>query len=159
MNGAHWHLLVNHVAVLGSCFGLLLFGIGAARGDRSLWRAGLWLLVATATAALAAWLTGESAEGIIEDLIAGSGELIEPHEEAGKLAAWFTAALGVFGVAVLRYTRLRERLPRALAVAGLVFALAAAGLLSRTAWLGGQINHPEIRPAGPAAAAEPRERD
>ncbi len=150
MDAVHVHLMMNHVPLLGTVFGLLLLLYGMLRRKNEVIKASLGAFVIAALAAGAVFLTGEAAEEAIEGLAGVSEALIEPHEEAAAVALWIVGTLGVGALAAL-FT-LKRKL-RALAVGVvLVLALAASGGMGWTAYLGGQISHPEIRVGADHAA-------
>ncbi|HEU4698455.1 MAG TPA: hypothetical protein VFS40_04705 [Gemmatimonadales bacterium] len=152
MNAAHLHLLLNHAPVFGVFFALVLLGLARLRRSDDLARVGLLALVASALAALAAMLTGDPAEHAVEHLAGVSEHAIHAHEEAAELAAVVTYVGGGAALAALAFFR-RPALRRPLSGLALLIALAAFGLMARTANLGGQIRHPEIAGPAPAAAA------
>ena len=152
MSGAHIHLLLNHIPVIGILVGFVVFALGVWRRNDSWTRLALGLFAAVALVAVATMLTGESAEEAVENLPGVSESLIEPHEEAAKLAAIGAYVLGAISLAALVWVR-RRPLPRVLTVTVLPVALLVTGLMAYTANLGGQIRHPEIR-AGAVQTAE-----
>ena len=152
MSGAHIHLLLNHIPVIGIFIGFLVFALGVWRRNDSWTRLALGLFAAVALVAVATMLTGESAEEAVENLPGVSESLIEPHEEAAKLAAIGAYVLGAISLAALVWVR-RRPLPRVLTVTVLPVALLVTGLMAYTANLGGQIRHTEIR-AGAVQTAE-----
>jgi len=158
MNWAYVHLLVNHVPVLGTIFGLLLLAAGLWRRKGDLVVASLITFIVCGLAAAGAVWTGERAEDLAEDLPGVTREAVHEHEEAGEQARWASLLLGVAALAALLYRR-RDATggPRWLQGLVLVLALVAAGLLARAADLGGMVRHTEVRgglrsappPAGP----------
>jgi hypothetical protein len=154
MNWAHIHLVLNHVPVLGTVFGLALFGYAVARRDEGLKRIGLGVFAIVALLALPVFFTGEPAEGIVENAPGISEPLIEAHEGAALFALIGVELLGAVALAGLFATR-RGRGPLSAAItrATVLVSLIAAGLMARTANLGGKIHHTEIR-AGVVPAVE-----
>jgi len=144
MNGAHLHLMINHLPVLGVGFGLLLLLVARFRRSTELTNAALVVFVLAAAAAGSAYLTGEPAEGAVEDVAAVTETSIEQHEDAATVALVLTGLLGagaLFGLIGFR----RQALPPSwFTSAALVGALVAGGSMAYTANLGGQIRHPEI---------------
>lgn len=156
MNAAHIHLLLNHVPVLGTVFGLLVLGYGYARDSREVMKAGLWLLVIVGVTGGLVYLTGEPAEGPVEDLAGVSEAVLERHEAA---ALWATIGAGLVGLAALAgLVRWRAAdLPRRYAGAVLALTFGLTGLMGWTANLGGQVRHAEIRSGGSVSAQFERE--
>ena len=154
---AHWHLILNHLPVLGVPFGAALLGIGLLFGRTTLQRSGLAVLVLAGLAAGAAYLTGEPAEHALETQL-GAGtrpeSLIEAHEEAAEAATIATGLLALVSAFALWRLR-RGALARGWTAGALLMAVATALALAWAATLGGRISHPEIRPAAIAAPALP----
>jgi uncharacterized membrane protein len=144
MNGVHVHLLLNHFPVIGILIGLVVFTLGVWRRNDSWTRLALGLFAAVALVAAATMLTGEAAEGAVENLPGVSESIIGTHEDAAKLAAIGTYVLGAISLTALLWIR-RRPLPRALTVMVLPVVLLVSGLMGYAANLGGQIRHTEIR--------------
>lgn len=148
MNGAEIHLMLNHVPILGTLIvaGLLVYGL--ARAQEPVVRAALWLLVVVGLVGVVTYLTGEAAEEVVEEALDVSHEIIESHEH---FALWGLIATGVATLGALAGLFVHRTRPIGNGFAGVVLllTLVAFGTLGYTAYLGGQINHPEIRADGP----------
>lgn len=94
MNPAHWHLMLNHVPVLGTAFGMALIAWALVRKSEELKRVSLGVFVIIALLAIPAYLTGEPAEEIVEHLPGVSEASIEEHEDAAKFAFAGVLVLG-----------------------------------------------------------------
>ena len=155
MSDAHWHLIVNHLPVLGVPFGAALLGLGLLRGQVAFQRAGLGVFVLAGLAAGFAYLTGEPAEHALEAvgaLGARPESLIEAHEEAALTATVISSLLAlVAGLGLWRFRR--GPVGRGWTAGALTLALVATLALGWVATLGGRISHPEIRPAVPVGTA------
>jgi hypothetical protein len=145
MNWAYAHLLINHVPVLGTVFGVLLLAAGLWRRKSDLVVASLVTFLVCGLGAAAAVWTGERAEDLAEDLPGVTEEVVHEHEEAGEQARWASLLLGAAALAALLYRRRAQGGPRWLDALVLLLALVAAGLMARAADLGGQIRHTEVR--------------
>ncbi len=153
MTPAHLHLVLNHVPAIGVVFAGILFVVARLKGSASFQRVALWFLVVSALAAIPVYLTGESAEDVVEGLPGVAEAVVERHEEAAAVA--FTAmevAGGLALLAALLFHRAAE-LPRALAAGIAVAVVTTTVLFGWTGYLGGQIRHTEIRPGGAVADA------
>ena len=149
MNGAHLHLLVNHLPVIGSIFAILLLVWSLARKNTEMARAALGLSVIAAIAGLAAYFTGEPAEHMAEEIAGVSKSAIHTHEESAELATVLLGGYGVFALAALIYLRKRTiEFPRKLVTLALLLSFVPAGAMGWTANQGGKIRHPEITQAG-----------
>lgn len=158
MNWAHIHLMVNHVPVLGTVFGLALLAWGMVRRTDRLQRAALAAFVVVALAAIPVYLTGEPAEDMVEHLVGTAEPAIEVHENAALVSLVGVELLGVIALAGLLLSRTTWA-PVALARAALVMSIVTAGLMVRTANLGGQIRHAEVRADAAPQVDDHDERD
>lgn len=144
MNWAHLHLMLNHIPVLGTVFGLALL-VWALRGrNEPLQRTALVTFIVVAVAAFPVFFTGEPSEEMVERLAGTAEPANKMHEAAALLALIAVEVLGVMSLGTLLLFRGRT-LSRPLAAAELVVALATAGLMAQTANLGGRIRHAEVR--------------
>lgn len=144
MDAPHIHLMLNHVPVLGTVFGLLVLGYGLARRSQEVVRTALWTLVIVGVASGVVYLTGEPAEELVEGLPGFSHPILEEHEAAALWATVGAALVGVVSVVGLVRYRAKE-ISRRYSIVLLLLTLASAGLMGWTANLGGQVMHGEIR--------------
>lgn len=154
MTWAHLHIALNHVPVIGVPVGVALLVYAAVRRSREVETAARWLLVVVALAALPVYWTGEPTEDIVGGMAGVSDDRIEAHEEAAPVALAVTLALGVLACVSLWLSARRGPAPAWLRVGTVLWGLAAVILLARTANLGGQIRHEEIRSEVAAPAAD-----
>jgi hypothetical protein len=153
MNAAHWHLILNHIPLIGIGFVILLLIIALLRRSSELKNVALVFTVIVALWAIPAYLTGEPAEEIVEDMPGISEDLIHEHEEMAEKAFIFIEVVGGIALIGLVGGRFNRKLGDTLAVITLVGLLAGGGLIAYTANLGGKIHHQEIR--GDARAVTP----
>ncbi len=144
MSGAHFHLAFNHVPVVLVPVAVVMLSYAMARKSADLTKGALALLIVSTLFAAGAFLTGEPAEAAVERIAGVSTEAIEAHEGLAPIAAAATALAGLFALVVLLKWRPGGATPWTM-IATLGVAFAAAVLLAWTAYLGGRINHPELR--------------
>lgn len=149
----HLHVMLNHLPVTLSILlaPILIAGL-IARSPAVLAVAfSLGLLADLATPLV--MQTGERAydrfnAGQIQPPLDDRGDVaMEMHEEAAEKAAPFLYVTGLGCIAGLIFLRWRPDWVRGCAYLVLLISLAAAALTLRSAVLGGQIRHPEFRPA------------
>lgn len=157
MNGAHAHLLINHLPIFGLFFAFLLLLVAFFRRSRELQIVALCGTLLVAVGTIPAYLTGEPAEHVVEEMPGVEHDLIEEHEEAAEVSFIVVELLGVMALGGLLFHRGGGSMPRWYGALMLLVTMAAAGLIGWTSNLGGEIRHPEIR-AG-ASAADPGEAD
>ena len=161
MTLTHLHLILNHVPVLGTVFGVGLLAFGIWRQSTELKKTALGIFVLIALVAVPVYLTGEPAEDGVEGLPGVSESIMEQHEEAAGVAFAGSGALGVISLAALLALRHGKAVPAWVAGTMVVASLAVSGLMAWTASIGGQIRHTEIRPGAvsPTPAGNGKDRD
>jgi drug/metabolite transporter (DMT)-like permease len=145
MDAVHFHLLITHLPVFASVFGAALLAWGLFRDSRETRQAAYFLLFLAALGAMASNVSGEEAEHAVEDLPGVMESLIEEHEESVSLVLWMLIPCGLLSVAGIWASFRKEELEKKLAYMSLVLSLLGFAATARTAWLGGQIRHSEIR--------------
>lgn len=145
MTPPHLHLLLNHIPVLGTVFGLGLFAFGLWRKSQELKRAALGVFVIVALLTVPVYLTGEPAEETVESLPGVSKAIIEQHDGAATYAFTGVIITGAAALGGLIFFRRGKLLPVWYGSLILAGSLIVSGLMAWTANLGGQIRHTEIR--------------
>ena len=142
MNAAHWHLIMNHIPIVGSFFASLLLIFGLLRKSNSVILTSYWFFILLGIFAFIGYL---SDAGLADD------KLITPHAQAAQKAALTLYAAAVLSLIALFVKSLKTS--RAMPVIILLVSLAGSGLMAWTGMLGGEIMHKEIRPGFVAPAA------
>lgn len=146
MDAVHIHLLLNHLPVISTIFAVPLFAYALLRKSDEMKRLSLIILVFAAVVAIPVYLTGEPAEEAVENLAGVSHSIIEEHEDAAKISMIFLMMTGVLSLAGLFLMRTKKAFVAGwFVLISLLFSVISAGLIARTANLGGQIRHSEIR--------------
>jgi uncharacterized membrane protein len=153
MDFTHLHLMLNHLPVVGIMFGFLILAWGVLRGSEEVKTVGLIFLVFTSLAALPVYLTGEPAEETVEKLAGVSERVIELHEDSALLSLILAMATGVSALAGLIFKRFSSpNVARFSMFAVLILSFVTGALMARTANLGGEIRHTEIRQTAQTSA-------
>lgn len=87
MNGAHWHLVLNHLPIIIPMVGLLVMVFGLLLKSEILKRAAYSIYVLGALTAIAAFFTGEGAEEVVEKINGIDERFIKSHEEVAEIFA------------------------------------------------------------------------
>ena len=148
MNPAHLHLLINHFPIIGSLIGGFVLGYGIWSKSIQTKIAAYYVLLASTAGAVIAYLTGEGAEEIIENIQGISKEMLDQHEDFSLISLVVIIILGIFSIIGLFLTIRKSTLSNTVAVITLLTSLVSFGLIARTGYLGGQIRHTEINSAG-----------
>ncbi len=157
---AHLHLLLNHVPVLGTAFGLLLLAWGVWRKSAELKKAALGAFTILAVLVIPVYLSGEPAEDLVKGLPGVSLPMLEQHEEVAAYAFFGSLVTGALAAAGLVRWRGVRPLPTWFVTLMLGASLAVGILMAWTASEGGQVRHSEIRPqAAQVPMTEVKDRD
>jgi len=158
MDPVHIHLLLNHIPVIGSLVAVPLLLYALLRRSDELKKLSLLVFVLVAVAAIPVYLTGEPAEETVEKLAGVSEMIMEQHEDVAKTAMVSTMISGALALLGLFLVRGGRKVANWFIVLLFISSAATAGIMARTANLGGQIRHSEIR-AGSPDAGQPQTRE
>jgi formate hydrogenlyase subunit 3/multisubunit Na+/H+ antiporter MnhD subunit len=146
MSAAHVHLLLNHIPILGSIFGLLMLGYGMLRKSDEIQKTSLGVFVITALLTIPVYLAGDGAAEIVSNLPGVSTAIIQQHDKAATITMIAIEVLGAASFLVLFLSwRSRRELRNWMTLGVLILAMLSSGLGAWTGTIGGQIRHTEIR--------------
>jgi uncharacterized membrane protein len=156
LNGAHWHLLVNHFPIIGSLLALLILGYGLIRKNTPIIQLSFGLFVLMSLATAVTNQTGEQAEHYLKTINQLNRTLLHEHEEAADLANAGMYITGLLSLLALVWQRARQWRFLPALIFGL--SLITFGLMVNTGRLGGLIMHQELRneSVGAVQAATPK---
>ena len=145
MNAAQLHLALNHLPIFATLFGIAFLLLAFVRVEDYLKSIGLWFLVISALSAIPVYLSGEPAEEIIEHRQGVQESVIHDHEESAELAFLLAEILGGLSLGMLFLRAKKRPLPNLSWVFLSAVSAVILLLFLRTAHLGGQIRHDELR--------------
>jgi uncharacterized membrane protein len=159
------HLLINHFPVVLSISALAVSILALLLGRRGLWLTAMGALTAAGASIYPVFFTGNKADHALNDPWYIHPGTIEAHDQFATIALWVILIAGAFA-AYSWWRSLKQPadlIPPWMRAGVFVGALAAAGIVAYTSFLGGQIIHdaPILQlkqpPAGlpPGIAAEP----
>jgi len=154
MNDAHLHLLLNHLPILGVLFGLLILTSGFFLKNKAVKQTALGMFVLSAILAIPAYLTGEPAEALVENLPGVTENLIESHEDLANIFLWVVGALGFFSLFTFYNDYKSNKIAPTLYALTFVAAIGSMIFAQRVGASGGEIRHTEIRSGATANSAE-----
>ena len=94
MNGAHWHLVVNHLPIIFPVVGAIVMITGLISKSEAVKRTAFMIFIIGALTVIAAMTTGEGAEEVVENINGVSENYIENHEETAETFAFLSYILG-----------------------------------------------------------------
>jgi NADH:ubiquinone oxidoreductase subunit 4 (subunit M) len=146
MTAAHLHLLLNHIPILGSIFGLLVLCYGMLRKSDEIKKTSLGVFVITALLTIPVYLTGDGAAQIVTNLPGVSTAIIQRHDQAATITMVAIQILGALSLLSLCLSwRSRQELRSWMTLLVLTLAVISSGLGAWTGSIGGQIRHTEVR--------------
>ena len=145
MNEAHFHLIVNHLPIVGLLIGLLVLVTGFILKKSEIKVTALGIFIFSALASVAAFYSGEGAEEIVEKVHGISETLINQHEESAELFFAAILILGVFSLMTLILEIKKSKFSNYGFVLVFLVTLASGVLAKNVGISGGEIRHTEIR--------------
>jgi uncharacterized membrane protein len=159
MNPTHIHLIITHMPIFGSFFGILVLVHGLWTKSNAVKVAAYNVFIISALGASLAFFTGESAEETVEHLQGISEQVIEAHEESASVALGAFIALGAAAIVALALTLKKSNSAALVSRIMLFLAVFSFALVARTGFLGGQIRYTEISASADAPQAPSLEQD
>lgn len=145
MNGAHWHLVVNHLPIIFPLVGVIVMITGFISKSEAVKRTAFMIFILGALAAIAAMTTGEGAEEVVEKINGVTENYIETHEETAETFAFLAYILGGISLFGLYASLKQKTFSTILSISTLVFAIVVLFFAKQTGTTGGEIRHTEIR--------------
>ena len=153
MNLAHIHLVMNHVPTIGSVAALSALLLGYVRRNDHLKHVGLEALFIVALLTLPVYVSGAAGYFEIRDRPGVSIDAMKIHQDVALFGFSWMMIAGFVAWTALWTWRRHGRPGRGLVPASTLLLVIALVVMGRAANLGGEIRHPEITAAGPAAPA------
>jgi uncharacterized membrane protein len=147
MNPADIHLLLNHLPVIGFGIGLALFVVSLVSNQSELRRVGLVIFFLAAALTIVTYVSGNDARESLKKTPGVSGALMEAHESAALVAFLFMEITRFFSWIGLWIWGRPSRFARLNVGIVLILATMTLVLMSRAAYFGGAIRHPETEAA------------
>jgi uncharacterized membrane protein len=144
MNPTHIHLLLNHIPIIGTAFGIILLTYGIIIKSKSVINAALLSFIVISLFTIPVFITGEPAEESVENIAGINKSSIEEHEEAAEFSLWMMEALGILSLITYLFHKKDHSLGGKLAIVSLLFSLVTFGLMAKTGSEGGKIRHTEL---------------
>lgn len=145
MNEAHVHLLVNHFPIIMPIIGLLVMLGGLYFRSENIKRTAYVIFILGAILTIPAFVSGEGAEDVVEQIQGIDKNFIEPHEEVADTFAVLSYILGGVSVFGLWASIKQKSFSNTLAIVTILFSLIVLFFAAKTGTTGGEIRHTEIR--------------
>ena len=145
MNAAHFHLVVNHLPIIGLWIGILVLIAGFLFKKTDVKLTALGLFIFSAITSAFAFLSGEGAAKVVGNITGISETLIHTHEEYAEMFFILTMILGVISLVTFIMELKKFKYAKHLMILTLLVAIADGVLAKYVGTSGGEIRHTEIR--------------
>ncbi len=147
MSAQHLHLLLNHVPTIGFGIGVALYVTSLVLRQPDLRRACLIIFFLTATITISTYVTGNDAREVLKENPGISDPMMRAHESEALVAFVFMELTGFLAWIGLWIWNRPSRFASMNVTLVLVSAALSFVLMSRAAYVGGAIRHPETESA------------
>jgi hypothetical protein len=154
MNFAHLHIVLNHIPSIGTVVGVALFIASLLRKSDALKKLSLEILVVMALVALPTYMSGNAAQQVLRNRPEIPKALIEEHQNSAMVTLILMTITGTLAWFGLWQFRRFSHSGSGNTSAILIFSILTAAFILRTANMGGDISHPEIRTVGITATED-----
>lgn len=145
MNGAHFHLVVNHLPIIFPLVGIIVMLTGLIFKSQDVKRTAYLIFFIGMITAIAAMTSGEGAEEVVENINGVTENHIEIHEEAAERFSILTYILGGLSLFGLWASIKQKSFSHGTNIAILIYAFVVIFFGRETGTTGGEIRHTEIR--------------
>ncbi|WP_395047086.1 hypothetical protein [Flavobacterium sp.] len=159
MNDAHLHLVLNHLPIIIPVIGLLVMIEGLFFSSEIVKRTAYFIFILGAVLAIPAFLSGEGAEEVVENLAGIDENFIKIHEEIAGTFAILCYALGGISLLGLWANVYKKSFSNGIVYITIVFCTITLYFAKQTGTTGGEIRHTEIRENGGTRATQSRDNE
>ena len=143
MNGAHLHLVLNHIPVTGIIFSFFLLLFGTIKKNTSIINAGLIFTIIMSIFSTGAYLSGDEAEHVISKLIGINQDAIEDHQQIAVISLWVILINGIVASISLFSWFKSGKISKYLLWINIIMLFTGSILITKTGLTGGLIRHTE----------------
>jgi uncharacterized membrane protein len=145
MNGAHFHILVNHFPIIGVIFGLLILIGGFILKNNTIKNTAYCLFVVSAVFGFLSMYSGEGAEELVEDIPTVGHQIIHEHEELAEKFVLVLYVTGLFSILAFITSLKNSKFAKLLSLITLLLSIVTTVLSVNVGLSGGEVRHTEIR--------------
>jgi uncharacterized membrane protein len=144
MNAAHFHLMFNHLPIVGLGFAILLTLLAVFGKSMELKKLSCWFYILIGLLAILPLTTGDGAQEILLTYPGISKDAIEYHETWAYIFFYGLMLNGVLAIGALWFSQKKPDLMKKLSVTMLILAFVLLFFAYQTGTTGGKMRHPEI---------------
>lgn len=144
MNAAHFHLMFNHLPIVGLGFAILFNLVAIQRKSEELIKLSCWFYILIGLLSVLAIFTGDGAGEIVKTYPGINNDAIEYHETLGYIFFYGLIAVSVGSLSALWFSRKNTILLKKINIAALILSVVLLVFAYQVGTTGGKIRHPEI---------------
>jgi uncharacterized membrane protein len=144
MNATHFHLMFNHLPIVGLGFAILLNLLAVFGKSPEVKRLSCWFYIFIGLLAILPIATGDGAREILLTHPGISKDAIENHETFAYIFFYGLILNGVLAIGTLWFSRKKPDLMKKLNIAMLIVSLVVSVFAYQAGTTGGKIRHSEI---------------
>lgn len=144
MNAAHFHLMFNHLPIVGLGFAILLNLLAVFGKSPEVKKLSCWFYILIGLLSILPILTGDGAGEILETYPGISKDVIENHETWAYIFFYGLLLNGVLAIGALWFSRKNPDLMKKMSIAMLIIAIVLLFFAYQAGTTAGKIRHPEI---------------
>jgi uncharacterized membrane protein len=144
MNAAHFHLMFNHLPIVGLGFAILLNILAVFGKSPEVKKLSCWFYILVGALSVLPIITGDGAHEILKTYPGIDNDAIENHETWAYIFFYGLILNGILSIAALWFSREKPDRIKKLSIATLIIALVLTFFAFQTGTTGGKLRHPEI---------------
>lgn len=144
MNGAYFHLVINHFPIVGMILGTLLLIAGLIFKDRGVNLSATGTIAFSVLTAFMAYMSGDAAEDLAKTIPGITESLINAHEDSASIGMYMAVPAGIMAALAFYSILKNEKSARYLIIITLVLSLFASAAMGYAGKTGGAIRHTEF---------------
>jgi uncharacterized membrane protein len=145
MNGAHLHMVVNHIPIMGTIFGLGILITGLVKNNNTVKNIAYVLFIIAAVFAAISSSTGEMAEDLVKDIPSVGKKIIDEHAHFAGLLTLTLYVLGVTSAAGIFLNLRKNNRTKTIASLAILLGIIGVFFIFQAGKSGGDIRHTEFR--------------
>jgi uncharacterized membrane protein len=154
MNGAHWHLMINHLPIIFPLVGIIVMITGIVSKSEVVRRTACMIFIIGSLSAIPAMTTGEGAEEVVKNISGVTENYIEEHEETAETFSILSYILGCISLIGIWSSFKQRTFSNMISIGTLAFAILVLFFARQTGNTGGEIRHTEIRSGSSTPASK-----
>jgi len=144
MNAAHFHLMFNHLPIVGLGFAILLNLLAVFGKSQEVKKLSSWFYILIGLLSILPIITGDGAHEILRTYPGISNDAIEYHETFAYIFFYGMLLNGALGIGALWFSRKKPDLMKKFNIVMLIVSIVLLAFAYQTGITAGKIRHPEI---------------